>query len=175
MLLANDLEDLTCNICNKDYDSYLNLKIHSRQVHKEEPVSCEECGKELLNKWSLRGHIQYHEYETCKVCNEKMKKKSILKHMEKLENSIMKLHSDFKVPITPKLHIIFEHLPEYFELTGKTLRKKTDQTVEVTHAKLDKFIKAHNYQIRDVTSEKAGEFLLRAIKHFNSYNLGKLE
>ena len=87
----------------------------------------------------------------------------------------MKLHSDFNVPITPKRYIIFEHLPEYFELTGKTLRKKTDQTVEATHAKLDKFIRAHNYQIRDVTSEKAGEFLLRAIKHFNSYNLGKLD
>ena len=26
-----------------------------------------------------------------------------------------------KVPVTPNLHIIFEHLPEYFELTGKTL------------------------------------------------------
>ena len=85
----------------------------------------------------------------------------------------MKLHTEFRFPITPKLHIIFEHLPEYFEMTGKTLRRKTHQTVEVTHSKLDKFIKNHNYQIRDVTSEKAGEFLLKAIKHFNSYNLGK--
>ena len=67
---------------------------------------------------------------------------------------------------------MFEHLPEYFEMTGKTLRKKTDQTVEATHSKLDKFIRSHNYQIRDVESEKAGDYLLRAIKHFNSYNLG---
>ena len=42
----------------------------------------------------------------------------------------MKLNKEFKVPITPKLHIIFEHLPEYFELTDETLRKKTDKTVE---------------------------------------------
>ena len=94
--------------------------------------------------------------------------------VKKLEDSVMKLNKEFKVPVTPKLHIIFEHLPEYFELTGKTLRKKTDQTVESTHAKLDKFIRSHNYQIRDVNSEKSGEYLLRAIKHFNSYNLGKL-
>ena len=87
-----------------------------------------------------------------------------------LETSIMKLHTEFSFPITPKQHIIFEHLPEYFEMTGK---RKTDQTVEVTHSKLDKFIKNDNYQIRDVTSEKAGEFLLKAIKHFNSYKWGK--
>ena len=28
------------------------------------------------------------------------------------------------------------------------------------------------YQVRDVESDKAGENLLRAVKHFNSYNLG---
>ena len=48
--------------------------------------------------------------------------------VKKLEDSVMKLNKEFKVPVTPKLHIIFE---------------------------------------------KAGEYLLRAIKHFNSYNLGK--
>ena len=48
----------------------------------------------------------------------------------------MKLHSEFSLPLTPKLHIIFAHLPEYFEMTGKTLRRKTDQTVETTHSKL---------------------------------------
>ena len=67
--------------------------------------------------------------------------------VKKLEDSVMELNKEFKVPVTPKLHIIFEHLPEYFELTGKTLRKKTDQTVESTHAKLDKFIRSHNYQL----------------------------
>ena len=44
--------------------------------------------------------------------------------VKKLEGSVMKLNKEFKVPITPKLHIAFEHLPEYFELTAKTLRKK---------------------------------------------------
>ena len=84
----------------------------------------------------------------------------------------MKLHEEFVVPITPKLHIVFEHLSEYFEMSGKTLRKKTDQT---THSKFDNFIRAHNFKIRDVESEKAGEYLLKAVKHFNSYNLGKID
>ena len=91
--------------------------------------------------------------------------------VKKFENSVMILHKEYQVPITPKLHIIFEHLPEFFEYTGKTLRKRTDQTVESTHSKFDKFVKIHNYQVRDVESDKAGENLLKAVKHFNSYNL----
>ena len=43
--------------------------------------------------------------------------------------------------------------------------------VEATHSKFDKFIKVHNYQVRNVESNKAGEHLLKAVKHFNSYNL----
>ena len=89
-----------------------------------------------------------------------------------LEDSFLKLHEDFGVPITPKLHIIFEHLPEFFDLKKTTLLKRTDQTVEATHSKFDKFIKIHNYQIRDVTSDNAGKNMLKAVKHFNSYNLG---
>ena len=77
---------------------------------------------------------------------------------------MLKLQKGFKVPITPKIHIIFEHLSESFEKTGSTLLKRTDQTVEATHSKLDKFIKNHNYHIRDVESEKAGEYLLKAVK-----------
>ena len=90
----------------------------------------------------------------------------------KLENSVNQLHEQFKMPITPKLHIVLKHLPEYFQLKGKTLLKKSDQTIEATHSKFDKFVKVHNYQVRDVESDKAGENLLRAVKHFNSYNLG---
>ena len=64
-----------------------------------------------------------------------------------------------------------EDIPE----TYSNLEKKTDQTVEATHSKFDNFIRAHNYKIRDVESEKAGEYLLKAVKHFNSYNLGKID
>ena len=45
--------------------------------------------------------------------------------------------------------------------------------MEATHSKFDKFIKVHNYQVRNVESSKAGENLLKAVKHFNSYNLWK--
>jgi len=58
---------------------------------------------------------------------------------KKLKETVKKLHRDFKQ------HFIFEHLPEYLELTGKTLSKKN---VETSHAKLEKFISSHNYQIR---------------------------
>jgi hypothetical protein len=93
--------------------------------------------------------------------------------VKKFENSMKDLHKEFSVPITPKIQIIFEHLSETFEKNGSTLLRRTDQTVESTHSLLDKFIKSHNYQIRDVESGKAGDYLLKAITHFNSYNLSK--
>ena len=74
-----------------------------------------------------------------------------------IKQLLMKLHEKFGFPITPKLHIVFEHLSEYFELSGKTLRKKTDQTVEATHSKFDNFIRAHNYKIRDVEPGRLGK------------------
>jgi len=43
---------------------------------------------------------------------------------KKLEETVMKLHRDFKVIMTLEQHFIFEHLPEYLELTGKTQSKK---------------------------------------------------
>ena len=80
-------------------------------------------------------------------------KKEVVKNyrdiVKKLEDSVM----------TPKLHIIFEHSPKYFELTGKTLRKKTDQTVEATHAKLGKFIRSHNSQKAKCKMESVFFFL----------------
>ena len=39
MVLSQELEDLTCNICSKDFNTYTSLKIHSRQFHNEDPVS----------------------------------------------------------------------------------------------------------------------------------------
>ena len=113
--------------------------------------------------------MQDNQQENCPSCPKVFNDKSKLKAHER------QVHEKFDVPITPKLHIVFEHLSEYFELSGKTLRKKMDQTVEATHSKFDNFIRAHNYKIRDVESEKAGQYLLKAVKHFNSYNLGKID
>ena len=40
------------------------------------------CGKELQNRYSLKGVVQSHQFDTCKVCNETMKTITLYQHME---------------------------------------------------------------------------------------------
>lgn len=145
---------VACSLCEKKFSDEIRAKDHERQVHKEENDALRD-----LKEVNTMAHARVLDPNHREI-------------VKKLETSVNKLHHDFKVPITPKFHIVFEHLPECFELKGKTLLKKSDQTIEATHSKFDKFVKVHKYQVRNVESDKAGENLLRAVKHFNSYNLG---
>ena len=82
MVSLAQIEDLSCNMCTKEFDSNADLKRHIIKQHKEDPVSCEECGKEMINKYALRSHMQSHEFQQCKVCNKRLKAKSLPTHME---------------------------------------------------------------------------------------------
>ena len=45
-----------------------------------------------------------------------------------------------------KVHMIIHHLSDYFEETGETLLKLTDQNVEAAHHKVNTFFDNHpNY------------------------------
>ena len=44
---------------------------------------------------------------------------------------------------TMKVHIISDHLPEYFKKTGKTLLKINDEVVEAVHSKYKQFVERH--------------------------------
>ena len=96
------LEDISCNICTKEFETNLELKYHMIRQHNEDPVSCEECGKELLNKHALRSHMKSHEFDQCKVCHKRMKAKSLANHMEIHENSKSYTCEDCNVSYTRK-------------------------------------------------------------------------
>ena len=71
-----------------------------------------------------------------------------------------------------KVHIICHHLSDYFELTGKTLRKVNDQVVEASHHKVKVFFESRpNYNHKDKTTLASGEATLAGIVHFNSVNI----
>ena len=71
-----------------------------------------------------------------------------------------------------KVHIICEHLSEYFEETGKTLLKSSDQHVEAAHHKVKAFFEARsNYNHKEKLSAESGEATLAGIIHFNSINI----
>ena len=72
-----------------------------------------------------------------------------------------------------KVHMIIHHLSDYFEETGDTLLKSTDQNVEAAHHKVKTFFDNYpNYNHLTKETEEYGEAAKSAIIHFNANNLG---
>ena len=78
----------------------------------------------------------------------------------------------FGISMPLKVHIICEHLSDYFEMTGKTFRKVSDQVVESSHHKVKSFFESHpNYNHKEKESKESGEATLAGVAHFNSINI----
>ena len=91
---------------------------------------------------------------------------------EKFETRWLSLMTSFGLKMPVKVHIIAEHLSEYFELTGRTLLKSSDQFVEAAHHKVKAFFDTRsNYNHKEKVSVESGEATLAGIVHFNSINI----
>ena len=64
----------------------------------------------------------------------------------KTRENFLKLHQKFKMSETLKLHVIISHYLEYFQLTGHTLLKYTDEVTEAVHSQLRMFEECHQYK-----------------------------
>ena len=58
--------------------------------------------------------------------------------IDNFTESWVKLASQFKLSTTPKLHIIIDHLCDYFDETNLTLVKSSDEIVENCHQLFNK-------------------------------------
>ena len=100
-------------------------------------------------------------------------------HREKIElfrNTWLTLMRDHGQTMPLKIHIILDHLSDYFEMEGKTLRNTNDQFIEACHSKVRKFFDNHpNFNHKDKSTDKYGNAILTAIVHFNSNNLGSVK
>ena len=100
-------------------------------------------------------------------------------HREKIElfrNTWLTLMQDHGQTMPLKVHIILDHLSDYFELESKTLRNTNDQFIEACRSKVRKFFDNHpNFNHKDKSTDMYGDAILTAITHFNSYNLGSVQ
>ena len=71
-----------------------------------------------------------------------------------------------------KIHIIEDHLEDFFEKFKTTFKNKSDQTMESTHQELNSRMQSSKYVVKNFISDIHGTKLKRAIIHFNSYNVG---
>ena len=141
-----------------------------------------QCVKILNNKELIRRSLpaELHSYvdalESLKTIYQMATAKEVdpnhrilIENFEKQWKVLMDDHGE-TMPL--KVHIIVDHLSDYFEEAGKTLRSTSDQFVEAAHHKVNHFIEAHpNYNHVDKSTEEYGQAILAGVVHFNSNNL----
>ena len=76
----------------------------------------------------------------------------------------------FNISTTPKIHIITEHLCDYFDDSGLSLVKVTDEIVESSH-KLFNQVMSKGYKVKDLSNPAHGVLLHNAVCTHNTYNL----
>ena len=58
-----------------------------------------------------------------------------------------KLHSEFNLSITNKMHVILDHFVDYVILTGKTLGQTSDEVIESLHQHFNRTMEQSNYKV----------------------------
>ena len=75
----------------------------------------------------------------------------------------------YQVSITPKCHILTQHVPQILEETGKGLGEGSEEVVEATHSKFEKIWAW--YKVNNLEDPQHGENLLASVIDFNSMNI----
>ena len=105
------------------------------------------------------------------LCNEQLLSCYYPKIIDNFRRAWFKLTDEFNVSTTPKIHILLDHLEDYFDLTDVTLIKTSDELCENMHQFLHKRLIRSYYTVKDLSNPSHGQRLFRAVKHLNSYNL----
>ena len=66
------------------------------------------------------------------------------------------------------MHILLDHLEDYFDETGLTLIKVSDEIVESCHQHLNKRLTKSYALTKDLSNLSHGDRLYRAVCHHNS-------
>ena len=81
------------------------------------------------------------------------------------------LANKFNLSTPPKLHIIIDHLDEYYSDTNLRLVKTSDQLIENMHQYVHKVMSRSMYIVKHPLSPQHGKLLFKAVKHINSLNV----
>ena len=88
------------------------------------------------------------------------------------ESTICKFRIEYKklrINVTPKVHAVFHHVPEFCKLTKMGLAPWSEQAAESSHSEFTKIWE--RYKIKDTKHKKYSENLLDAVVVFNSLHM----
>ena len=105
------------------------------------------------------------------VCNDDYLSMNYVEIIDNFSFAWFKLTNFHKISTTPKLHIVLDHLCNYFDEYGVTLKTVSDELVESMHSYVEKCMNRSGYKVKSVLNPSHGKKLFRALMHVNCYNL----
>ena len=162
----------------KEYSKKINV---TRSGYHSDIYEGNECLKILQNTDKLQvmlsdKHKVYTEtLDSLRLIDESVSGKTLNDRYEtsisQFAKNVEVLRKNFKFKLTPKIHIICDHLKDYLSSTGQPLGITTDQLVENMHQHVDKTFRKSGYFVKDIHSDAHDRKLLKGTIHLNTYNL----
>ena len=178
---TNDLMNLLEKVCPEEVKKFLIENHITKEGYHGGELEGGQCDKVMLNIDKLESKIpDEHKsiidaFKATKYLNKcvsgKVLDENWKESVDKFEESISFLHGKYGLSLTPKLHILITHVPQYIMLTGKPLGYISDQTVDMAHQLVNRRMERSNYYVKSLTNENHGKNLLKGILHVNTYNI----
>ena len=92
--------------------------------------------------------------------------------IDEIANCFQLLQENFQMSMTLKIHIILHHYVDHFTVTGETLLKYTDESVEAMHSQIRQFEESHHYTNHKYGSNSHAKSQHKSTVHINSLNIG---
>ena len=104
------------------------------------------------------------------LCSHKVLPANYSKVIDEFSRDWFKLTEDFTISTIPKIHIIIDHLCDYFDITNLSIAKTSDEVVENFHQYMHRRM-MKGYWVKDFSNIQHGKKLFRCVRHINSYSL----
>ena len=154
--------------------------LQSLNLYKEEyfggTYEGNECRKILKNIDSLKQKCprEFAQFVTTfETFNEVVKScygfelaEDFIERIDEFKQSYLKLKD---VSVTPKVHAVFYHIPEFCLFAGRGLGAYSEQAVESLHTEFKK--SWESFYVKNTANDKYPERFLRAVQTFNSMHL----
>jgi hypothetical protein len=104
------------------------------------------------------------------VCNTELLTHNYSEVLDQFSSSWFKLKEKCNISTTPKIHIILDHLEDYFDETQLSLLQTSDEIIKNMHHVVHKRL-MRGYNVKYLSNPKHSDKLFNLVKRINTYNL----
>ena len=104
------------------------------------------------------------------TCNSQVLPQNYCEVIDNFTRSWCNLSTKFNLSTTPKIHILTDHLCDYFDDSDLSLIKVTDEIIESSHQLFNKTMNK-GYKVKDLSNPAHGVLLHNAVRTHNTYNM----